>query len=185
MKTVVVGGPAGLYFSYLMKRDDPSHEIRVLERNPRDATFGFGVVFSDRALRFLRDDDADTYRYLMPYMESWPDFKIVHDDAEIPIDGNGFAAIGRLALLKLLGARAAGLGVRVEFERPVRSPDAFENADLIVGADGVNSTVRRTRAARFGATEGQLDNRFIWYGTAKPFDCLTVNGGVKLGHEAE
>lgn len=175
MRIAVVGaGPAGLYFSYLMKRDDPAHEIRVFEQNPRDATFGFGVVFSDRALEFLRDDDDDTYRYLMPHMQSWPDLKIVHRDQEVPIDGNGFAAIGRLELLRLLGARAEAAGVAIAFERPVRSVEELGEFDLIVGADGVNSMLRRGHAAAFGASEGRLGNRYIWYGTGKRFDCLTL-----------
>ena len=175
MRIAVVGaGPAGLYFSYLMKRDDAAHQVAVFEQNRRDATFGFGVVFSDRALEFLRDADADTYRYLMPHMESWPDLRIVHKDRQVPIDGNGFAAIGRLELLSLLRARADAAGVEVAFERPIRSVESLADVDLIVGADGVNSTVRRRHAAAFGATEGPLGNRFIWYGTGKRFDCLTL-----------
>ncbi len=175
MRIAVVGaGPAGLYFSYLMKRDDPAHQVAVFEQNRRDATFGFGVVFSDRALEFLRDADADTYRYLLPHMETWPDLRLVHKDRQVPIDGNGFAAIGRLELLKLLWARAEEAGVEVAFERTIRSVDDLADVDLIVGADGVNSTVRRRHAAAFGATEGQLGNRYIWYGTGKRFDCLTL-----------
>ncbi len=175
MRIAVVGaGPAGLYFSYLMKRDDPAHQVAVFEQNRRDATFGFGVVFSDRALEFLRDADADTYRYLLPHMETWPDLRIVHQDRQVPIDGNGFAAIGRLELLSLLCARADAAGVEIAFEHPIRSVEQLADADLIVGADGVNSTVRRRHAAAFGAAEGQLGNRYIWYGTGKRFDCLTL-----------
>ena len=70
MKIRIVGaGPAGLYFAALMKRTDPSHDIALVERSPRDATWGFGVVFSDRALEFLRADDEDLYRYLTPHFE--------------------------------------------------------------------------------------------------------------------
>jgi len=175
MRIAVVGaGPAGLYFSYLMKRADPMHEVRVFEQNRRDATFGFGVVFSDRALEFLRGDDEDTYRYLLPHMQSWPDLKIVHRDRGVPIDGNGFAAIGRLELLRLLAARAEASGVEVAFERAIRSVDDLGEVDLVVGADGVNSTVRRGHTAAFDATETPLGNRYIWYGTGKRFDCLTL-----------
>ncbi len=185
MRIAVVGaGPAGLYFSYLMKRDDPAHQVAVFEQNRRDATFGFGVVFSDRALEFLRDADADTYRYLLPHMETWPDLRIVHQDRQVPIDGNGFAAIGRLRLLGLLSARAAAAGVEVAFERRIRSVEQLGDADLIVGADGVSSTVRRGHAAAFAATEGQLGNRYIWYGTGKRFDRQMLLDGGQGGDTA-
>jgi 2-polyprenyl-6-methoxyphenol hydroxylase-like FAD-dependent oxidoreductase len=175
MKIAVIGGgPAGLYFSYLMKRDDPSHDITVIEQNPRDATFGFGVVFSNRALEFLRADDEDTYQYLMPHMESWPDLKIVHKDEHMAIDGNGFTAIGRLELLNLLQARCEGVGVALEFERMVNTLDTVGDADLIVAADGVNSFIRRAHAEAFQAAETQLENPFVWFGTAQLFDCLSL-----------
>lgn len=175
MKIAVIGGgPAGLYFSYLMKRDNPAHEIRVIEQNPRGATFGFGVVFSDRALEFLRADDEDTYRYLTPHMESWPDLKIVHKDENMAIDGNGFAAIGRLEFLNLLQARCESVGVELEFDSVVQSLDGRADADLIVAADGVNSIVRRNHAEAFQTSETQLENPFVWFGTTKLFDSLSL-----------
>ena len=175
MKIAVIGGgPAGLYFSYLMKRDNPGHEIRVIEQNPRGATFGFGVVFSDRALEFLRADDEDTYQYLTPHMESWPDLKIVHKDEHMAIDGNGFAAIGRLEFLNLLQARCESVGVELEFDSVVQSLDGQGDADLIVAADGVNSVVRRNNAEAFQTSETQLENPFVWFGTTKLFDSLSL-----------
>ncbi len=175
MKIAVIGGgPAGLYFSYLMKRDDAGHDITVIEQNPRDATFGFGVVFSDRALEFLRADDEDTYQFLMPHMETWPDLKIVHKDEHIPIDGNGFTAIGRLELLNLLQDRCEDVGVTLEFERVLDSLDEVADADLIVAADGVNSFIRRGYAEDFQASETQLKNPFVWYGTSQVFECLSL-----------
>lgn len=175
MKIMVIGaGPAGLYFSYLMKRDNPDYDVQVVEQNPRDATFGFGVVFSDRALEFLRADDEETYQYLTPHMESWPDLKIVHKDEHMAIDGNGFAAIGRLEFLNLLQARCESVGVALEFNRVVDSVEALGEADLIVAADGVNSPVRRNHADAFQASETQLENPFVWFGTTKLFDSLTL-----------
>ena len=172
--TIVGGGPAGLYFAYLMRRQSREHEVLVLEQNRADATFGFGVVFSDRALEFLADEDPDTYRYLMPHMETWPDLRIVHRDQAVDIDGNGFAAIGRLELLGLLRERCLDAGVEIAFGRPLRNLDETGEADLVVGADGINSVVRRDLAQAFGASERALENRFAWYGTTKTFDCLTL-----------
>src|SRR5260370_34573258 len=55
------GGPAGLYLALLLKRQHPGYSVSVVERNPADATFGFGVVFSQRALGFLRVADESSY----------------------------------------------------------------------------------------------------------------------------
>ncbi|HSU88836.1 MAG TPA: NAD(P)-binding protein, partial [Terriglobia bacterium] len=88
MRVVILGaGPAGLYLAYLIKRRQPKAAVTVIEQNPADATFGFGVVFSDRALEFLREDDQDTYAAIVPHMESWSDVVIVHRDERVVIDG--------------------------------------------------------------------------------------------------
>jgi len=171
--TILGAGPAGLYLAYLIKRRQPGTDVTVIEQNPADATFGFGVVFSDRALEFLREDDPETYSAIVPHMESWNDIAIVHRGERVVIDGIGFAAIGRLKLLELLQARARSVGVEPVYRRTVKSVDELGGADLIVGADGVNSLVRRSFEGEFGATVRLLTNRFAWFGTTKRFETLT------------
>src|SRR5690349_7951555 len=174
MRIVIIGaGPAGLYLGYLLKRRRPAADVTVIEQNPANATFGFGVVFSDRALEFLREDDPDTYAAVMPHMESWNDITLMHRNERVVIDGIGFAAIGRLSLLQLLHERTRRVGVALVFERAAPSLVEFADADLIVGADGVNSLVRKTFAAEFGASVAAMNNRFAWFGTSKVFDTLT------------
>ena len=103
LKVAVAGaGPAGLFFSLLLKRKRPDCEITVFEQNPRDATFGFGVVFSRGALEFLARDEPQMHARLAAAMESWPMQRIVHRDVAVDIDGNGFSALGRLELLRIL-----------------------------------------------------------------------------------
>ena len=170
---ILGGGPAGLYLAYLLKRRHPEADIRLIEQNRANATFGFGVVFSDRALEFLTEDDPDTFAAIAPHLESWQDITLVHRGERIAIDGIGFAAIGRLKLLQLLQARARSVGVDLAFERPVASLDELAGADLVVGADGVNSLVRRTHESAFGTRVAHLTNRFAWFGTAKSFATLT------------
>jgi 2-polyprenyl-6-methoxyphenol hydroxylase-like FAD-dependent oxidoreductase len=175
MKIRILGaGPAGLYFAALMKRLAPSHDIAIFDRNPRDATWGFGVVFSDRALEFLRADDEALYQYLTPHLENWPNITIVHNDTAIPIAGNGFASIGRLELLTLLYDYVERLGVKLNFGADITTLGLLGEADLVVGANGAFSWIRSENEDRFGTTTDWGQNKFIWYGSTKAFDSLTL-----------
>lgn len=175
MKVRILGaGPAGLYLAALMKRDDPSHDIEVFERNPRDATWGFGVVFSDRALEFLKADDQALYDYLTPHLENWPEITVVHNDTHIPVAGNGFSSIGRLELLTLLYDYVEKLGVKIHFDTEITSIKQMGKADLVVGANGAFSWLREENQEKFGTTVDWRPNRFIWYGTTKAFNSLTL-----------
>ena len=169
MKVLVAGaGPAGLYFAYLARRRHPEWSVRVVEQNPRDATFGFGVVFSDRALEFLRADDPTTYDLITPELEAWVDLVVVHRGERNVVDGIGFNAIGRLHFLRFMQQQAASVGVHPEFNTPVGDIAGY---DLVVAADGANSTVRRS--GDFGTRISHFTNKFAWYGTPRRFEKLT------------
>jgi len=175
MRVVVLGaGPAGLLFALLAKRRHPAWQVEVFEQNPRGVTFGFGVVFSDGALSFLERDAPDLYHQLIPRMESWPIQRVVHRDECVDIDGNGFAAVARLELNRFLERLCTDAGVTLHFDRRVDGLEGLGEVDLVVGADGVNSVVRRTLADRFQPRIDWLTNKFAWYGTGKRFDCLTL-----------
>ena len=174
MRVHVIGaGPAGLYFSTLMKRSFSGAEVEVYERRQRGSTFGFGIVFSDRALDFLISDDPATHKALAPALERWSDLTVVHRGERVVIDGIGFAAIARRVLLDLLEARAMEAGVRIHYGIDALSIPAPAEADLVVAADGVNSNLRQQSSEAFGTTRHELNNRFIWFGTSKPFETLT------------
>lgn len=184
---IVGGGPAGLYFALLMKRLDSSHEIRVVEQNPAGGTFGFGVVFSDRALSFLQDADPDSYADLDRRWQTWDDQVIVHRNERVRIDGIGFSGIARLELLQVLQDHCRRRGVGLEFERRLPDLAAFADCDLVVGADGVNSVVREAYRDPLDPSIGSLSNRYVWYGTTQLFDTLTLTfrenaDGVFVAH---
>lgn len=188
MRIAVIGaGPAGLYFSYLIKRRRPDIDISVFEQNPADATFGFGVVFSDRALEFLRGDDPETYDLVTPRMENWTDMQLDIDGTMIRIDGIGFSAIGRLDLLRLLQQQARSAGVELLFETKIDETADLDAFDLVVAADGAGSMIRTARQDAFATGVETLSNKFVWYGTDKPFETLTQtfrrnNDGVFNAH---
>src|SRR3954466_11914915 len=126
MNVLVVGaGPAGVYFSYLAKRRHPHWRIRVVEQNAADAVFGFGLVFSEKALEFLRADDPTTYDLITPQMEAWTDLTVVHRGERVVIDGIGFSAIGRLHLLRLLRHQLGTVGITPEFETTVDTLEGY------------------------------------------------------------
>src|SRR6266699_2311547 len=175
MRVAVIGaGPAGLLFALLAKRRHPSWRIEVAEQNPEGATYGFGVVFSDGALAFLERDEPRLSNTIQAAMESWPMQRIVHRDERVDIDGNGFSAIGRLALQEILRNLCRDAGVRVEYGRTVTALDQLADADVVVGADGSNSFVRAALRSLFQPKIELLTNRFAWYGTTRRFDCLTL-----------
>jgi 2-polyprenyl-6-methoxyphenol hydroxylase-like FAD-dependent oxidoreductase len=170
---VIGGGPGGLYFSYLWKKRHPDTHIDLFEQNPAGATWGFGVVFSDQALDFLRADDPETVEAIAPRMESWNNITLDLSGESVEIDGVGFSSIGRLELLGLLQARAASVGVAPNYETQIGSVEQIKEYDLIVAADGLNSLVRRSFEGDFGTSLSYSANKFAWYGTTRPFQTLS------------
>lgn len=175
MRIAVLGaGPGGLLFSLLVKRRFPAWSIEVFEQNPADATFGFGVVFSEGALAFLERDAPDLHQQLSERMEAWPMQRIVHRGEAIDIDGNGFSAIARLELNRFLQSLCGAAGVSIRYRTHIGSLGELGPAELVVGADGVNSLVRRSFEAQFEPRIEWLTNKFAWYGVETPFECLTL-----------
>jgi 2-polyprenyl-6-methoxyphenol hydroxylase-like FAD-dependent oxidoreductase len=170
---VIGGGPGGLYFAYLWKRRHPDARIDLFEQNAAGATWGFGVVFSEQALEFLRADDPDTVDAIAPRMESWKNITLHLRGESVEIDGVGFSSIGRLDLLRILQQRVGAAGVTPRYYTLVQSLDDLTGYDLIVAADGLNSLVRRSFEREFGASISHSANKFAWYGTTKRFETLS------------
>lgn len=170
---VLGGGPGGLYFAYLWKKRHPDAAIDLFEQNPAGATWGFGVVFSEQALEFLRADDPETVDAIAPRMESWKNITLHLRGESVSLDGVGFSSIGRLELLTILQQRLRAVGVTPRYDTTIQSVDQLTGYDLIVAADGLNSLVRRSFEKEFGASVTHSSNKFAWYGTTKRFETLS------------
>ncbi|GAB1381100.1 benzoate-CoA ligase family protein [Pararhodobacter aggregans] len=169
---IVGGGPAGLYAAILMRRKMPQVQVTVFEQNPKGATFGFGVVFSDQALDFLRASDPEMHALIVPHMERWQNMTLNHPEDRVILDGVGFTALGRLELIEILREHAEGLGIDIRFDTAITDLAALE-ADVVLGADGLNSLVRRSFEADFAPEIEHFNCHFAWFGATLPFATLT------------
>ncbi|HET8684166.1 MAG TPA: FAD-dependent monooxygenase, partial [Micromonosporaceae bacterium] len=184
---VIGGGPGGLYLAALAKQLDPARHVTVWERNAPDDTFGFGVVLSDETLGGIEHADPVVYRAMAATFARWDDIDIhlrlgrpaarrVGPEQVITSGGHGFAAMSRVALLGILQRRCQDLGVELRFATPAPDVDELRiTYDLVVAADGLNSTVRTKYADTFRPSYDVRACRYIWLGTDKVFDAFTFD----------
>jgi anthraniloyl-CoA monooxygenase len=170
--TCLGGGAAGLYFALLMKKQNPNHDITVIERNKPGDTFGWGVVFSDKTMDNLKVADRETHDEILQSFNHWDDIEIHYKGRTVRSGGHGFCGIGRKHLLNILQARCAQLGVNLVFETEVLS-DTNYDADLIIASDGLNSRIRNKYATVFKPDIDTRKCRFVWLGTQKLFQAFT------------
>jgi anthraniloyl-CoA monooxygenase len=170
------GGPAGLYFSLLMKLQNPATQITVIERNRSMDTFGWGVVFSDHTLENLMKADANSGQQISQAFHHWDNIDVHFKGQRITSGGHGFCGIGRQKLLDILQAQCRDVGVSLVFENDVENEVLladYYKADLIIAADGLNSPIRTKYAETFQPDIKLGLCRFVWLGTRKLFSALT------------
>lgn len=167
------GGPAGLYFAISAKLRDPSLDIHVFERNRSGQTFGWGVVFSDQTMANLTANDPVSADAMRQELAHWDDIEVQVQGEQVISFGHGFIGIGRKRLLEILSERAASLGVNLHFETDIGADLArFDDFDLIVASDGINSQVRTAHAEQLGVAIDQRVNKFCWLGTTRKFNAF-------------
>jgi len=184
---IVGGGPAGLFFAYLMKRHDAAQRVRVVERDPAEATYGWGVVFTDIALAFVRDVAPELHAALTRNQEVHDAMRIVHRGEAITLANHSFHRMARIDLLRTLREHCRALGVAIEFGRKVDDLAEFADCDLVVAADGAASAIRTRHREHFQPTLDLRPNLLAWYGTTAPFDPLSLifranDDGLLIAH---
>jgi anthraniloyl-CoA monooxygenase len=174
MKIAVIGGgPGGLYFSILTKKAMPHCQIDIFERNKPDDSFGFGVVFSDETLGEFLKRDMESYELIRSKFAYWDDIVVARDGQEVSIAGNGFCGCSRKTLLQLLQQRCREEGVNLHFEQNIDDLNQYQDADIILAADGIGSSIRAKYQKEFGTKITLKKNRFVWLGSTKPLDAFT------------
>ncbi len=174
MKIVILGaGPAGLYCGLLLKKANPSHDITIIERNPADVTYGWGVVFSDRTLASFQRADYKTYEQITGHFVIWDAIDVHYRDETIRCGGHVIASISRKELLSILQRRCAELGITLTFGCEVNDPAELGAYDLLIASDGLNSVVRKTYASTFKPDIALGKAKYIWLGAQKVLDAFT------------
>jgi anthraniloyl-CoA monooxygenase len=172
---ILGGGPAGLYLAILLKKRDPSHAIRVWERNAPDDTFGWGVVFSDETLGNLEEADPESFAAIRASFAYWDAIDIHYRGARIRSRGHGFCGLSRKRLLSILQERARGLGVELTFHAEVDDVERLRDCDLFVAADGVNSKARSRYRDVLEPSVDLRHCRYMWLGTRQRFEAFTFS----------
>ena len=175
MRIVSIGaGPAALYFGLLMKKAAPESDITLLERNRPDDTFGWGVVFSEETLGNFEREDPESMERIRASFRFWGDIETHVRGSVVTSTGHAFCGLSRKSLLSILQDRCRDVGVKLEFEREVTDVAAIAaGADLVLGADGVNSIVRARYADHFRPSVDWRKCKFCWLGTDKTFTAFT------------
>lgn len=176
MKIDIVGaGPAGMYFALLAKKHDPSHRIRIHEQNPEGATYGWGVVFSDVGLHFLKEADPAFFEEFIAHHERCDYMEIVHRGTHVQVHGNHFSRTSRIDMLRVLQRACEREGIRIDYGRRIEDARALAaGCDLLVAADGGNSATRTQLAEHFRPQFVKRRNKFAWYGTHQRFHPVSL-----------
>src|SRR6185312_5781782 len=170
------GGPAGLYFSILAKKANPTWDITVFERNRPTDTFGWGIVFSDKTMDGFRNIDPETHAEITRSFRHWDDIDVFFKGTRISSGGHGFCGIARIKLLNIMQKRASSLGIKLVYKVEITDPDDYASEyDLVIASDGASSVTRRKYEHIFKPNIQARRNRFVWLGSRRKLDAFTFD----------
>lgn len=166
------GGPAGAFSAILAKKTDPTRQIELWERNPPGASYGFGIVFSDEAMLAIARADADIHRRIEDIAASWSDIDVCYQGRVLTSGGHGFRAVPRAEMASILQRRLLELDVTVHYETEAPTREQLGDFDLIVAADGANSTIREQEKDWFSPTIELGACKYIWLAVDRAYDAF-------------
>lgn len=184
---VIGGGPGGLYAARLLKLWHPEWVVRLHERNPPDATFGFGIGLNAHTLRRMADADPVTYEGLLEIGHGLRTWNLRLGSRSISGGDNQSIGLSRAGMLRVLADHAAAVGVEIEWGRAVGLDDVDVDADLVIAADGAGSGARSRLADELGVTTRAGGLAYIWCGAeieldTMQFEIVETPHGVFVAH---
>lgn len=162
---IIGGGPGAMFLAILLKSRGIANDILVLEQNPKDATYGFGVALAESAIDKLHEAEPATMQALQEKMHFIESQVFENCNGEFRVDyTRQSGAITRLDILKVLEKHCRELDIKVQHKVRINDLEEFECYDLIVGADGANSVVRTSNEEEFETRRNTRSNYFVWWG---------------------
>jgi 2-polyprenyl-6-methoxyphenol hydroxylase-like FAD-dependent oxidoreductase len=167
---IVGGGAAGAFAALEFARLCPWAGVDLFERDGDPP--GAGIVLSRQFVQRMQATHPDLFDLDEGCAVPFDRTLIIAGDTRIWTGAHGTLAVSRSRFrAHLLGLAAQAPAVTVRMCRQPGPPGGY---DLVVAADGANSTVRRCCAGRFGTTATAGRNRFVWATTPVRLDPMFV-----------